>query len=607
MLKRLPQPVRMSLKYTNQILEVDNLQLGSTVADIDVLQLCEKIYDYDHIWLTQLWTPSKFNYQNQINAQTTNNYKSIQNIKEYALDPALGTSSHFLQFQQQLKSVCYHIKFLGEFSFYVGSDSPLLYNKTRFLQVPYDQISNNYNPRYDNDGFIWAVDDFGRIMPNTAVWNLFSKIPLQDISDIIYRQIILQYNLDGIVFLKPSLGLYSFNNKFYNQELSFFGQTSYFKDFYVNFGLKFTDTQYYFMGGEDNFNGEFIFSNVGLQQLFKTQYNYDSIRQNANFSFDSVMHHNLLNPDSTTISSPSWIPGGLAALVDQDLPATQKSCFKVNLTASTFCAGGLAIKTSLQNYGYLTRNLLLNGEYANHGGTYHGDSILNFKSEYTFNCNQKDQIEVQFDPLNKTLTILKLRVILFNQIKSRTFTQRFQFMIILSTLRYFTFLGSVNQQLQISFPYYFSSLYKSPQASVKGDRNLLAISSNQTLQYAQIEPSINQFNVTRLNILIQTVPAGQMIYNKHIANIQLGWGAYMVFQNEIVVQHSDNSTYNNQLDSFAFSSNSLIHIIYNPNTKELAFYDTQSNSYNMLITRKIKNMNFCVAFNNQNSAFYLQY
>ena len=32
----------------------------------------------------------------------------------------------------------------------------------------------------------------------------------------------------------------------------------------LNFGLKFADTPYYFMGGEDNFNGEFVFWNVGL-------------------------------------------------------------------------------------------------------------------------------------------------------------------------------------------------------------------------------------------------------------------------------------------------------------------------------------------------------
>ena len=41
--------------------------------------------------------------------------------------------------------------------------------------MPYNLKSGNYNSRYDNDGFIWAVDDFGRTIPYTAVWNLFTK------------------------------------------------------------------------------------------------------------------------------------------------------------------------------------------------------------------------------------------------------------------------------------------------------------------------------------------------------------------------------------------------------------------------------------------------
>ena len=41
--------------------------------------------------------------------------------------------------------------------------------------MPYTLKSGNYNDRYDNDGFIWAVDDNGRTIPYTAVWNLFDK------------------------------------------------------------------------------------------------------------------------------------------------------------------------------------------------------------------------------------------------------------------------------------------------------------------------------------------------------------------------------------------------------------------------------------------------
>ena len=56
----------------------------------------------------------------------------------------------------------------------MGKDSSLIQNKTRFLTTPYDKISPNYNPRYDNDEFVWAVDDFGRTVPSSAVWNLCS-------------------------------------------------------------------------------------------------------------------------------------------------------------------------------------------------------------------------------------------------------------------------------------------------------------------------------------------------------------------------------------------------------------------------------------------------
>lgn len=36
------------------------------------------------------------------------------------------------------------------------------------------QRTYTYNPRYDMDDFVWAFDDYGTIIPHTAVWNLFS-------------------------------------------------------------------------------------------------------------------------------------------------------------------------------------------------------------------------------------------------------------------------------------------------------------------------------------------------------------------------------------------------------------------------------------------------
>ena len=51
------------------------------------------------------------------------------------------------------------MKFLGEFSFYVSADSYLMDNATRFLRKPASMNKNIYDSRYDNDNFVWAIND----------------------------------------------------------------------------------------------------------------------------------------------------------------------------------------------------------------------------------------------------------------------------------------------------------------------------------------------------------------------------------------------------------------------------------------------------------------
>ena len=82
------------------------------------------------------------------------------------------------------------MKFLGEFSFYISSDSYLLQNVTRFLRKPASMSKNSYNSRYDNDNFVWAVNDQMKTIPYAVPWNYFDPIVINDMKDIIYRVVI---------------------------------------------------------------------------------------------------------------------------------------------------------------------------------------------------------------------------------------------------------------------------------------------------------------------------------------------------------------------------------------------------------------------------------
>ena len=58
-----------------------------------------------------------------------------------------------------MKNFCLHIKFLGEFSFYVPKDSYLIANKTRFLRRLSYVSKNVYFDKYDDEGFLHAYND----------------------------------------------------------------------------------------------------------------------------------------------------------------------------------------------------------------------------------------------------------------------------------------------------------------------------------------------------------------------------------------------------------------------------------------------------------------
>ena len=77
-----------------------------------------------------------------------------------------------------------------------------------------------------------------KTVPYAVPWNYFTLNGFQDMLDIIYRVIITQHKLDGIVFLQPSLGLYqSVLQNYYPNEIYDQGNPLYIKDFYENINL----------------------------------------------------------------------------------------------------------------------------------------------------------------------------------------------------------------------------------------------------------------------------------------------------------------------------------------------------------------------------------
>ncbi|KAM3132837.1 hypothetical protein pb186bvf_014985 [Paramecium bursaria] len=591
---------------------INKLGVGKKISDIQSQALCDLVQRYDYVWLTQIWTPSIYNYQSNINPTQAKDYKILQNIREYSLDPTLGTTQDLRQLKTNLNQICYHTKFLGEFSFYVGKDSSLLQNQTRFLRIPDDQIPRTYtyNPSYDDDGIIWAFDDFGRTIPNSAMWNLFSQTVITDIKDIIYRQILTQYNLDGIVFLQPSLGLYSFNTNFYQSEVSYFGQSGYLQDFYVSFGLQNTVQTYFFMGGEDNSNLLQNFTNQGLQIIYTAQVNnYDKTWANVNFTFDPTGYQPSMTYSNLTIQRSSYNPGAAAVFVRQSLPLNQKSCFRVKFNILYNTIIGVGIKSTIVSTGYVPNlESLGSGIF----GLYDWkvinseDATLDQKS-LAFKYSDGDTIEAQYDPLNQTIVFRKFQTNLKYQMYISTDP---------ATLQYLVTIGQADYQIQ--FPFWFSTTQKTTSATVQDNRNFLGTVTQGSLmlQFGQILPNLNLFDTTTLNIQIKKLPTNQIvavgICNQEVMNnraqtlnpSQAGGGAYMMISNGKTF-HSD-SQFNNNQTTFTYKEGDTISITYTPG-QNVFFDNNKTLNYTLSLLNFIKNVNFCVSFTTAQSAFYLVY
>ncbi|KAM3143676.1 hypothetical protein pb186bvf_004172 [Paramecium bursaria] len=593
---------------------VDSLGQGSKISNINVLQVCDMAYMYDYIWITQLWTPSKFNYDLVANKpQQVNNYRELQNIKEYIIDPVLGDAVDYFNFQQQLRQKCYHLKILGEFSFYIGTDSSLVQNKTRFLLQPYTQISPNYNSRYDLDGFVQATSDKGRIIPFSAVWNYFKDVNINDMRDIIQRQIIQQYKFDGIVFLQPSLGLYQFQNKYYNNEISFFAQSAYLKDFYVNFGLWKQITPYIYMGADDNLQAKFFLIYSGLFLV----YNQEDSRNWVTAQYKYSMTLRTMNTIVSDFSNycTKYVPAPWVTIVQRP-SLTQPMCVRFNFSVHSGGSGiGVLDLPLIQTFNYDPghMNNINHGEYGvfGPGTTVHSDDwALNWKVGYTFSLAQLDQIELQYDPLTRYATFYKYKT----NLKFRMYVG-----VDPSKIAFASAVTNANEQIDISFPYQFSPEFSSPNTQIKGDKNIIMSTTQTLLTFAQVEPSMDQdlFPFYELDFRIQNIPAGSSIgvgicnrdqikfNNFKGTSDNLGIGAYLFFSDGTVV-HNSNVALNNQNISFTFNSVSVMMVRYTIANKTVSitdFYDrTQTRK---MTTGRIKNANFCVGMKKQGSDILL--
>ncbi|KAM3127129.1 hypothetical protein pb186bvf_020772 [Paramecium bursaria] len=157
-----------------------------SIFKLDVRQRVQNLPPNRGLYVQQLWTSGEYNFKD-VNGtpQQTNDYRELQSIKEYSMDPSLGMLTEHYQLQTNIKVDCPHMKFLGEFSFYVSADSYLMDNATRFLRKPASMNKNIYDSRYDNDNFVWAVNDQMKTIPYSIPWNYFDPIVLNDMKDII--------------------------------------------------------------------------------------------------------------------------------------------------------------------------------------------------------------------------------------------------------------------------------------------------------------------------------------------------------------------------------------------------------------------------------------
>ncbi|KAM3132841.1 hypothetical protein pb186bvf_014989 [Paramecium bursaria] len=212
-----------------------------------------------------------------------------------------------------------------------------------------------------------------------------------------------------------------------------------------------------------------------------------------------------------------------------------------------------------------------------------------------------DQVEIQYDPLNQTITNLR---------------QQMYVSASPSSMQYIVAMGKNAANYQISFPFKFSNNLRSFSSQVNDDRTLIVNQTKSQLQFAQIQPSLNLLNSTTLNIIIRKLPANQlvgvgicnqelMMMNQHTWDpTKSGSGAYMMISNGKTLNSEKN--YNDYQTIFTYNEGDTIQITYYPGQR-LEFFDNDSKYNNVTVSKYIRNVNFCVAFTTLNTEFYLTY
>ncbi|KAM3142723.1 hypothetical protein pb186bvf_005107 [Paramecium bursaria] len=548
---------------------VTELPEGSILEDLDGYTICQEAYQYDYIWLYQLWTPSKYNFIN-INGfpQQTNDYRELELIKEYLIDPSIGSLTHLYKFQQNVKKYCPHIKFLGEFSFYVPKDSYLVYNRTRFLMKPLYANPNIYSNRYDDENFIWAINDQFKIIPYALPWNYFTADGISDMQDIIYRTIISQHRLDGIVFLQPSLGLYQrVVSKYYSAEIADQGNPSLLTDFYDHMRLSTQFTDRIFVGGNDNLNLKSFLLNY-LQQI----YGQPTLNNWANTNFTwSPTEKQYTN----VIIDPKNLAGNfnnfMHANINEQMSLTNNNCIRFNWTGYYSSWGGGGVGINHNGIGFF---IIQSGSRQ----APNDNSINPIKSFYFGN---RDIIEIQFEPKS---SLARYKKYFYENVQQSSMLINDQNQ---NMIKYTVMMSHRDSYIQIAFPFQFSQIFKNSNLVIQGHRHISQTQqlSQQYYYIAQIEPSINQIedNFT-LNFLIVGLQTNQNLgvglCNREMVQLQnhqhqgadIGGGIYMFFTNGQIWHNSSITLNDINVGPHQYGFGNLISITFQKINNSILYY-----------------------------------
>ncbi|KAM3142725.1 hypothetical protein pb186bvf_005109 [Paramecium bursaria] len=604
-------PLRQALIYTTvnsctnekNILKLDIRQkvsqlINGTIEDLDSYAICQDAYQYDYIWLYQLWTPSKFNFI-YINGypQKTNDYRELENIKEYLIDPTIGSLTNLYKFQVNVRKYCPHIKFLGEFSFYVPKDSYLTQNKTRFFKRPMYDNPNIYSDRYDDENFIWAFNDQMKTVPYALPWNYFTTAGIADMQYIIYGMM-SQHQLDGVVFLQPSLGLYQkFTSQIYSTEIQDQANPKLLTDFYDQMGLQTKFTPKIFIGGNDRLNLKSQLLNY-LQQI----YGQPTINDwaNINFTWSPTERHtqNVIVDPKTMRATAANVK---YANINENMSLIQNNCIRFNWTQYYSSQGGGAVGINTNGQGPML--------------IYSGKRVALADEDQSFNFGTGDMIEVQFEPLTSVARYKKYFV------ENSQQTSMIVSDLNQSLLKFSILLVQNGAAINIAFPFQYSQTLKNSNLVIQGHRHMSQTQSLSQQYYyiAQVEPSINQIvDDFNLNFLIVSLESNQYLgiglCNREVVQLQnhqhkgtdLGGGIYMLFS-QGYIWHNSSSTLNNIKKNQSYAQGNLISVTFFKSNNSILYYKDHTFMYSLPVTDIVKNLNFCVAMNSQYSTISLEY